>query len=253
MKAKITKILVLTLGITVCALAGAQASLIGPGAFGASAVTEGFEGIAPGGPNTGPIEGGNNFVIGTSGPYTFASGVIFTAPVQITNPSWWHGEPFISDFSISGNVSNWWGSNGYVTAAPFGNAWMGAFDLNESVPRSLEFTFSQKIDRVGAYVTGWEDKTVTLAVYGDSGLLESYSFNTVPVSQWPDNFLGIQADGITKVVFSGTDIGVDNLKFEKVAAVSLPSTLSLLAGGFIGIVLLGRRRRKNRPTKKWLS
>ena len=250
MKAKITGILGLTLGITVCAFGGAQASLIDPGAFGASAVTESFEGIAPGGPNTGPVEGGNNFLIGTHGPYNFASNVALIAPLQTSNPSWWNGDPFINDFSISKNVSNWWGSNGYVIAAPFGNAWVGTFDQNESVSRSIEFRFAQKMDRVGAYVTGWENKTVTLAAYGDSGLLESHFLATVPVSQWANNFLGIEANGIIKVVFSGTDIGVDNLKFEGHSAVPLPGTWLLFASGVIGIALLGNRKSGKKPPKK---
>jgi hypothetical protein len=236
----------LVLGLLVCCPGVAGASLIGADAFGAGALTESFEGITPGnGVSTGPLEswwnGTNNFTIGTPGPYTFASGVVFNGP-SIPGGSWAsNGAPFINDFRFGTGATNTWGQ-GYndVTPAvvPSGTAWIGTFNQ----AGYLEFDFSQKMARVGAYVTGASGTSVTMEAYGDSGLLQTYSISTVPVAQWGTNFIGIEADGITKVIFRDVDFGLDNLTFEQASDVPVPGSLLLLGTGLFSLVLLGKRK-----------
>ena len=104
---------------------------------------------------------------------------------------------------------------------PSGSAYLGVFD-SPSPPTNdilLDFRFSEDMLRVGAVATGGKGMTVTLEVYdAPDMLLESLTLNTVAVSQWGTNFLGIErSEGIRRAVFSGPDFGMDDLIFEVVA------------------------------------
>ena len=206
------------------------------------AVTEGFEGITDADPNVGSTGYSTVFEPGISTPYVFSSGVmLFDAP----NPGIFNDGPFIHDFFFGSSPSNDWGANGSVSSAadvPSGSAYLGVFD-SPSPPTNdilLDFRFSEDMLRVGALATGGEGVAITLEVYDASGtLLESVTLNTVPVSQWGTNFLGIErSEGIRRAVFSGPDFGMDDLIFEVLTPE--PSTGSLTALGLLGLAVARR-------------
>ena len=145
-------------------------------------------------------------------------------------------------------MSNNWGGARVVNDASdiaFGTAYLGVFHPSGGTA-SVEFTFASDQDRVGAYVTGATGATIQLDVYDASGtLLESSSLGTVDLPLWSSNFLGIEnSGGIRRVVFSGTDFGVDALTFEH-DSVPIPETspLSALALGLLGIAVVRRGSR----------
>ncbi|HVP31387.1 MAG TPA: PEP-CTERM sorting domain-containing protein [Myxococcota bacterium] len=210
--------------------ASAPATPITPAAFGPSAVAEGFEGLVLG-PNVGTSPFSNILEPGKVSAYTFASGVTLSAPVP--NPGTMSNGAFVHDFALPMGATNTWGANGSVSSAanvPFGTAYLGAFDNLGSGPVSLTLDFASPMLRAGAYVTGAAGTTVRLDVYGAGNvLLESRTLATVPVASWSTNFLGLERlEGIDRVVFTGTDFGLDGLTFE---AVPEASTVSLLLLG----------------------
>jgi len=220
----------------------ARATQISLSDFGPLAVTESFEGITDVDPNVGSTSFPTVLEPAIVSPYLFSSGAtLFNAP----NPGIFNDGPFIHDFSLGSGPSNDWGANGSVSSAadvPSGSAYLGVFD-SPSPPTndvSLDFRFSEDMVRVGAVATGAEARTVTLEVYDASDLLlESLTLNTVDVSQWDTNFLGIErSEGIRRAVFSGPDFGMDDLTFEVLAPE--PSPLSLTALGLLGLALARR-------------
>lgn len=232
----------------------AAATSINPSAFGSGAVIESFEGVVLGS-NVRQSPFANILEPGLSGSYTFASGIILTAPVP--NPGTLSNGAFIHDFSLPAGATNGWGANGSVSSAanvPFGTAYLGAFDnlSGATVPTSFTLDFGSDMLRAGAYVTGAAGSTVKIDVYGVLGnLLESATISTVPVASWNSNFLGIQStSGIRRMVFSGVDFGIDGLTFEangSVLPVPEPSTAVFVLGGLIGLSATGRRARSAKP------
>ncbi|MFA5111496.1 MAG: hypothetical protein WC443_08835 [Desulfobaccales bacterium] len=234
MQNRILKIVPLLAAVAVILLPGlALADLIGPEDFSAQAAIEGFEGISPATANTGALEFGNFFAIGTQTSYTFNSGVTLTNPCPALPVA--NGGPYIEDFNYSGGV-NTWGANGTANQAPFGKSYLGFY--NETA--YVEFTFDQPMYRVGAYVTG-APGTVRLEAYHNADLIASTSVATVPVAAWSSNFIGIASDGITKVILRGADVGIDNLTYEPAP---VPPTLILFGSGLLGLwgVCRGRRQ-----------
>jgi hypothetical protein len=230
----------------------AAAVQITPSAFDGSAIVESFEGLVVG-PNVGQSVFANILEPGIVGPYTFSSGVTLVAPVP--NPGTLNNGAFVHDFSLPAGATNNWGANGSVASAldvPFGTAYLAAFDNihGGTVPTSITLDFGSNMLVVGAYVTGAAGATVSMSAYDASGgLLESAQVNTVPVSAWGTNFLGIgNAAGIRRVVFSGVDFGIDGLTFGASGTLPVPelSTSVLLVTGLIGLSLTGRRKRSLR-------
>jgi hypothetical protein len=222
-----------------------QAVQISLADFGPSAVTEDFEGITAADPNVGSTSFATVLEPAITAPYFFPSGAaLFNAP----NPGIFNDGPFIHDFSLGSGPSNDWGANGTVSSAadvPSGSAYLGAFD-SPSPPTNdvlIDFRFSQDMQRVGAVATGGEGMMATLRVYDASDLLlESLTVSTVPVGQWDTNFLGIErSEGIRRAVFSGPDLGLDDLIFE--ALVPEPSSFSLTAFGLLGLAVTRRSLR----------
>jgi len=140
---------VLALAGVICLPGLALAFSIGP----FPGTVESFEGIAQDNPGNGAGDLElNNFTIGNGAVTVLASGVTLTAPL-ISGGSWWNGDPFISDFRFSTQVTNGWAGTGNVDPAvvPGGTAWAGTFNLNYGDgTRDLEFSFSQPVLRVGA-------------------------------------------------------------------------------------------------------
>jgi hypothetical protein len=227
--------------------APAQAMTIGVGAFTGTQVVESFEGIVLG-PNVGTSPFTNIIEPGTTGAYTFSSGVTLSSPVP--NPGTMNNGVFVHDFSLPAGATNGWGANGPVASAanvPFGTSYLGAFDnlSGATVPVSITFDFSSDVLRVGAYLTGAAGLVLRMDAYSASGtLLETATISTVPVGSWGTNFLGIErSEGIRRVVFSGADFGLDGLTSElALAPVPEMSTGLLLGIGLAGLSLAGRRK-----------
>jgi hypothetical protein len=241
-------------------LAGpAAATSIGPSAFGPLAVMESFEGLTPG-PNIALAYGQSILSPGTTSAFSFASGVVLTDPIP--NPGIFNNGPFVQDFALATDVQNNWGTGRVLsnaTQVPFGSAYLGAF-ASTGGTASVTFSFSSPMERVGAYVTGATGTTVQLSVYDGSGtLLESSTINTVALSSWGSNFLGIEnLAGIQRVVFSGNDFGIDGLTFEPdpPAPVPEPGTLqALLFGlfGLLGLAMVGRRSPARSPSRSGVA
>jgi hypothetical protein len=230
------------------AAAPALATPIGPGAFGPAQVFESFEAVTEG-PNVRLGLGASLLEPGTVSAYTFVSGVMLTSPIP--NPGFANQGAFIHDFALGADVNNNWGGSRVVNDAsdiPFGTAYLGIFHPSGGMT-SVEFTFASDQLRVGAYLTGATGATLQLDVYDAAGtLLESGSIGTVDLPLWSSNFLGIEnAGGIRRVVFSGTDMGIDGLTFEGSAIpIPEPGSCSELGLGLLGIAVFrrgsGRRR-----------
>jgi hypothetical protein len=224
------------------AAAPALATPIGPGAFGVAQVFESFEGQTVG-PNVRLGLGASLLEPGSVSAYTFTSGVMLTSPIP--NPGFASQGAFIHDFALGADVTNNWGGARVVNDAgdiPFGTAYLGAFHPSGGTA-SIELSFASDQDRVGAYVTGATGATLQLDVYDASGaLLESSSIGTVDLPLWSSNFLGIEnSGGIRRVVFSGTDFGIDGLTFERSSIpIPEPGTFSTLTLGLLGIAVFRR-------------
>jgi len=174
-----------------------------------------------------------------TGPFAFGSGVTLTGPIP--NPGL-HSGAIVGDFVIDPASFSLVG-NGDITSAaqvPFGSAYLAMDDPTDPVP--IELSFATSMLRVGAYVTG-ASGAITLTTFDTVGaVIESTTLSSVTVSQWGDNFIGLEnTSGIAKVQFSGDYIVLDGLTFEPVPA---PGAAAL---AMIGVGLLHRRRRVGRP------
>ena len=236
MKKTLIKCFIFLAMLGVCLPSMAAAMMVGPEAFGDGTITEGFEGLSPNTANTGSREYGNFFAIGTATAYVFDSGVTLVNPRAVSVAD---GGPYIEDFRWTGGYNDW-KANGNATAAPFGQAYIGIW----GGATYLEFTFSQPMLRVGAYVDG-APGTVTMEVYGASGLIEFTTLATGLVSDWgtATAFIGLEDQGITRVILRGDDIGLDNLMF---GHVPLPPTMLLLGTGLLGLLGLRRKSRSHK-------
>jgi hypothetical protein len=238
---KIGFIVLATAALSLSNTYSAEAAQIGASAFGAGATVESFEGLSAGLNITSASGGYLNPGINTS--FTFVSGVTLTNPIP--NPGIGRGV-IVGDFSI-GSASFGLASNGSISSSSDvldGSAYI-AID-RPSAAGPMEFTFSAPVLRVGGFVTsGGQD--ITLSAYDIANvLLESISISSVNVSDWKNNFLGLQnSAGIAKITFSSDYLVLDKLTFESgVTAVPTPALLP----GLLGLGLGAWRKRKGTLT-----
>jgi len=229
----------------------ALATPITPAAFGADQVVESFEAI-PLGPNIRIGMGTSLLEPGTVSAYTFASGVMLTSPIP--NPGVMNMGAFVHDLARATDVQNTWGATGTIddpTDVPFGDAYLGAFHPTGAGTASFTLAFANPMDRVGAYVTGAAGSTITMRAYDGSGvLLESVTGSAVVLSNWSNNFIGVQQPGrIARVTFTGLDFGIDALTFEDTPLlVPEPATLHALLLGVLTLSCLATfQRAGSRP------
>jgi hypothetical protein len=220
-------------------LAGAAgAAPITPFGFDGSNQIEGFEGLVAG-PNVGVQLGFDGvYLPGTSGSYTFASGVTLVGP----NVDVFPGDAFVHDFRSGSPPPNDWGANGRVDSAddvPVGTAYLAVFEAGGQMS-AIEFRFSDPQHRVGAWVNGDAGTTITLEVYdANDVLLESVSVASVPLADWRWNFIGLErSEEIRRVVFRGHDFGLDQLVFGvPPTPVPEPGSAALVALGLAGVAV----------------
>lgn len=250
-------LMLLALGAVICLPGMAAATLItNTSSFGPGAVTEGFEGITPGSPNTSDKFNTSWFLIGTTPPYNFGNGVSLSAPPAVynsgSNPP--NMGPYIHDYTYGAGTTDILGGNGNIGSAPYGKAYLGIWREQSVGPFHLVFKFDHDVIRAGAYFTGWPENdvgpptpgTYYLRALDAAGIeLESWTISTVNVSSWATHFVGIERlSGFRQLDFSNPTYGqtvIDNLTFQT----PLPSTMLLLGGGLLGLVGLGRRVRKS--------
>lgn len=214
------------------------------GDFWKATLEEGFEGVLPG-PEVGVQAGSNGvYLPGVGSPYSFATGVTLFGANTYVFPN----DVFVHELGVANPTPNDWGANGTVASAAdvaFGSGYLGVFE-SATGTATIELVFGGPVNRVGAYVAGDAGSTIEIRVYGAGDvLLETLSMAAPSVADWgtASSFLGIQRpEGITRVVFSGHDFGLDNLYFESLTSVPEPGTLAQLALGLVGLASLRRRR-----------
>jgi hypothetical protein len=232
--------------ISSLAAAPALAVSIGTGAFTGTQSVEHFEGITVGA-NVAASAFGNIFLPGSTGNYTFASGITLRGP----NPGLFQNGAFIHETSLGG-ATNAWGTNGSVSnASQVPDAWgtpssayLGAFDSLGAGSALIDISFTTDMRRVGAFVAGAGGSSVTIEAYDAANtLLETLTIASPSVAAWSSGFLGLErTEGIRRVVFRGADFGIDALTFEAGAAVAEPSTALLASFGALGLWWMGGRR-----------
>jgi hypothetical protein len=227
-----------------CALvaAAAHAAPITPAAFTGARVVENFEGIGAG-PNVATSAFANILLPGSVSAYTFASGVTLLGP----NPGLFANGAFLHDAGAAG-ATNGWGANGSVGSAaqvpdPWGlpsSTYLGVFDNLAVGNVMLDLYFSVDMHRVGAWVAGFAGTTITIETYdATNALLESLTIAAPSVAAWGSSFLGLErSEGIRRVVFRGSDFGIDGLSFDSTPVPEPHIALVLLAAlGVIAAVL----------------
>jgi hypothetical protein len=240
-----TGMLLLMLEIITLPSKSAQAVQIGLQNFGSNAILESFEGLSSS-ENKPLLENESGVLkLGVDGqPIVFGSGVVLTGPLPSELPPSAIGIQ-LDDWSI-GRASFGLGENGQITSVadvPDGTAYL-ALDV---ISGPIEFTFPFDVFRVGALVTGasftpgGSATPINLSAFDSKGnLLETVTIGSVKVSDWRNNFLGLEsATGIRKVTFSGGRVNgesylvLDRLTFEtqSIPPASIPEpslTLGLL-------------------------
>jgi hypothetical protein len=222
---------------------------LGQSSFGTT-VTEGFEGLTPR-PNS-PIPswapGTDYLAIGAKEPYTFSSGITYSAPVPNKEASSPSSGALAIDFSINdGNGAFGLSGNENINSAsqlPGGTAFV-AWD-NYATAGSITFSFTTPQDMVGAYVDAADGSIVETAYDPQGNVLNTTSVPAGDVSIWPENFESISAPGIASVTFRGDFEVIDNLTFESSTVTSSPEPGTLGLAGLITTLLLCRAGCKTR-------
>jgi hypothetical protein len=216
---------------------GAGAAPITPADFTGAQLVENFEGIAAG-PNVATSAFANILLPGSTGAYTFASGVTLAGP----NPGLFASGAFLHDAGAAG-ATNDWGANGSVGSAaavpdPWGmpsSTYLGVFGAGSVM---LEITFAADMHRVGAWVAGYAGTTITIETYDATNtLLETLTVPAPTVAAWGGSFLGLErAEGIRRVVFRGSDFGIDGLTFDPTPLAVPEPQLALVLLAALGVV-----------------
>ncbi len=225
----------------------AAAISIGTGAFTGTQSVEHFEGIGVG-PGVAASAFANIFLPGSGGNYTFASGITLSGP----NPGLFSNGAFLHNAALAGANNNW-GANGSVgNAGQVPDAWgtpsseyLGVFDNLGTGSALIDISFTQDMLRVGGFVAGAAGSTITIEAYDAVGsLLESMTIASPSVGAWASSFIGLErSEGIRRVVFRGSDFGLDALTFEA-GAVTEPSIAMLASMGALGLWMMGGRRER---------
>jgi Ca2+-binding RTX toxin-like protein len=175
---------------------------------------ESFEGLAPGANIIAWSLADGFLQPGTTGAFTFASGLRLIAPIPNGDAG---SAAIIGDFGISLDAT--WGvgpeeSPGDVneqTVVPLGKAYMGR---NVGEDGTLTFGFDQSVFSVGARVNAGDK--VSVAAYDAGGkLITGARINEVAAADWRDNFILVNSKKpIAKVVFTGDFLVLDNVSFD---------------------------------------
>jgi hypothetical protein len=124
------------------------------------------------------------------------------------------------------------------------STYLGVFDNLGAGGVVLDLSFALDVHQVGAWVAGMAGTTITLEVYDASNaLLETLSIPAPSVAAWGTSFLGLErAEGIRRVVFRGSDFGIDGLTFDATPLVPLPEARvgALLLVGIAYVIWRGR-------------
>ena len=237
--------LVLAAGAALVA-AAAGAAPITPADFGGTQLVENFEGIGLG-PNVASSAFGNIVLPGSTSTFTFVSGVSLLGP----NPGLFSNGAFLHNTGAAGAV-NGWGANGTVgTPADVPDPWgqpsstyLGVFDNLGAGGVVLDLSFGSDVHQVGAWVAGMAGTLITLEVYDASNtLLETSTLAAPSVAAWGTSFLGLErAEGIRRVVFRGSDFGIDGLTFDATPLIPLPEARlgALMLVGIAYVIWRGR-------------
>jgi glutamine cyclotransferase len=184
--------------------------------FGGSAVTESFEGYAVDANNPTSTFGSGYTQPGAISSYTFASGIVLSAPIPNSE------KVLIGDFT-KGSAT--WGltasSIGSAADIPSGSAYLGLFNGGGSV--TATFTLPANSTKVGMLVQDITGGTVTLTAYNSSNVVIGTCSVAADglVSSWPTKFLGFNSNSgdIAKVQIDGTQATViDQFTFESCLA-----------------------------------
>ena len=90
---------------------------------------------------------------------------------------------------------------------------------------------------------------ITVAAFdADGGLLDILTAPAVNLSSWRWNFLGLEAEGIRRVTFTGENLALDGLRFEAV-----PEPSAVLAWGAALAALGAAARRRARAERGKVS
>jgi len=123
-------------------------------------------------------------------------------------------------FNFNGNLLSD-GSN-----VPFGSAVFGNNFLNTP---PAEFTFPYIVDKVGFYFTCafTQGNQLTLRAYDSSNtLIATCTEGCVDVSQWGNNFIGIEAPGIARIEIESNFFLIDGLTFQQQSQAAAIPTMS---------------------------
>ena len=216
-KYSLSLLLLLAIGIANNALAQCFTS---PFTFGPGAITESFE-STPVGVNN-PVIPFLPFTTPVT-PYTFASGLVLTAPSPNTTTA------VIGDYAKGGSSQGGWNicNSQFYTAAPIpgGNAFLG--DNNSST--GLTFSFPGAVSEVGVFVESCPG-TITMTVYNSANVLIATCSRsgTGLAANWSNSFLGFKGTDIAKINISGSATLVDLLTFTPISTcnITLAKTVS---------------------------
>ena len=160
-------------------------------------------------------------------------------------------------------MNNRLGHNGAIDSAadvPLGSGYMATSTLLQSDGgfdfTTIGFSFTEEVLRVGAHVDSsivcefphdhcfWQtDIPISLSAYDEfDALIEQAVIDNVPVSEWGNNFLGLESEvAIHRVEFHGVAMVLDGLTWEG-AVMPEPSTALLLMTGLLGLASYRRGR-----------